>query len=67
VQGEVAVLLECTGTHTALDQQRVDAFAELIVEQDLVADAVLSLNSEQEKVTGVADGCTAHLQVAVVV
>jgi len=49
VLGEVAVLIECTGTNTELDQQRVDAFAEEIVESGLAQDAVLSLNSEQEQ------------------
>lgn len=50
VPGEVAVLLECTGTNIDLDQQRVDAFAEAIVEEGSVADAIISMSSEQEKV-----------------
>ena len=54
VLGEVAVLIECTGVNTELDQQRVDAFAEEIVESGLAQDAVLSLNSEQEQESNIA-------------
>lgn len=54
VPGEVAVLIECTGTNADLDKQRVDAFTEEIVEIGLAEDAVLSLNSEQEKVTDIS-------------
>lgn len=50
VLGEVAVLIECTGTDQQLDQQRVDKFAQLIIEQGIVEDAVMSQSAEQEKV-----------------
>jgi acetolactate synthase regulatory subunit len=51
VPGEVAVLLECTGTDAALDQQRVDAFAQAVLEEGVVQDAVLSMSVEQERVS----------------
>lgn len=50
VPGEVAVLLECTGTDAMLDQQRVDAFAQAVLEEGVVEDALLSLSAQQEKV-----------------
>ena len=50
VSGEVSVLLECTGTNVELDQQRVDAFAEAVLESGVVVDAAISQNSDQEKV-----------------
>lgn len=54
VLGEVAVLIECTGTDQDLDQQRVDKFAQLIVEHGIVEDAVMSQSAEQEKVRSLA-------------
>ena len=50
IVGEVCVLIECTGTDADLDQQRVDKFAQFILEEGLVEDAVLSQNAAQEKV-----------------
>lgn len=50
IPGEVAILLECTGTNPELDRQRVDAFAQSILEEGVVQDAVLSMSSQQEKV-----------------
>ena len=44
------MLIECTGSDAALDQQRVDKFAEYVVEQGIVVDAVLSQSDQQEKV-----------------
>eukprot|EP01032_Pedospumella_encystans_P011655 gene11655-13541_t len=49
IPGEVSVLIECTGSDATLDQQRVDKFAEHVVEQGIVLDAVLSQSDQQEK------------------
>jgi FAD/FMN-containing dehydrogenase len=47
--GEVSVLIESTGTAEDLDRQRVDRFVELILEEGLVVDAVLSQSTAQER------------------
>lgn len=51
IPGEVSVLIECTGGDPELDQQRVDKFAEYVVDQGIVVDAVLSQSEQQEKVS----------------
>jgi len=51
------VLIECTGTDADLDQQRVDKFAQCIIEEGLVEDAVLSQNAAQEKVSVLCFKC----------
>jgi len=49
IGGEVSVLIESTGTAEDLDRQRVDRFVELILEEGLVVDAVLSQSTAQER------------------
>ena len=49
IGGEVSVLIESTGTAEDLDRQRMDRFVEVVLQEGLVVDAVLSQSTSQER------------------
>jgi hypothetical protein len=50
IPGEVLILIEASGFDVLLDKMRLEKFVGSILEENLVIDAVLSMDSQQEKV-----------------
>ena len=50
---EIAVLIECTGSNPELDTIRVDNFVTILIEDELVLNAVMSQDIQQEKVSSI--------------